>query len=78
MPSFSIKRQSTRFVYKSGKIIATFEVDPNGKITYFDSPTSNRVKEYHFEQSDPEIVKAIAKMLGQTAKIAEKEVAKND
>lgn len=72
MPSFSIKRQSTRYVYKSGKFIATFEVDEAGKITYYDGINSKTVKEYHFEKSDPEVVKAIAKMLGQTAKIAEK------
>lgn len=74
MPSFSIKRQNTRYVYKSGKIIATFEVDAAGKITYYDGVDSHKVKEYHFEESDPAIVKAIAKMLGQTAKVAEKEL----
>ncbi len=54
--------------------MATFEVDQNGKLTYYNGKDSSEVKEYHFELSSPEVVKGIAKMLGQTSKIAEKQI----
>lgn len=64
----------TRYKLQTNKFVATFEVDSNGRMTFFKSPDSSAVKEYHFECSDPVVVKAIAKLLGQAAKVAEQQI----
>lgn len=74
MASTKVTKVCTRYVVQTGKFMATFEVDGNGKMTFYSAPNSRQIKEYHFEGSDPAVVKAIAKLLGQAANVAEKEL----
>lgn len=62
----------TRYKISFGKFTATFEIDSNGKMTFYDNPNCRQIKDYHFELSDPVVVKAVAKLLGQAARVAEK------
>lgn len=73
MAATKVTKLTTRYAIQTGNFVATFEVDRNGRMTFYTGANSRTVKEYHFESSDPKVVKAIAKLLGQAANIAEKE-----
>lgn len=61
-----------RYKLQHGKFIATFEVNQDGDMTFFDAINSQNAKDYHFELSKPGTVKMIAMLLRQAADIATK------
>lgn len=61
--------QTIRYKVQSGKFVATFEVDKDGKMTFYDGINSHTVKKYHFEGSDPEVVERVAKLMLQAVKL---------
>ena len=71
MSKTTISKILTRYKIKTGNFIATFDINEDGKMTFYSSPQATKVKDYHFELSNPSVVKAVAKLLGQSAKVAE-------
>jgi hypothetical protein len=66
--------ETRRYIVRLGRLTATFEVTHDAKMTFFDGPKSKQIKEYHFELSDPLVVKKVSALITECAKVALKAV----
>lgn len=82
-PEFKlIKNQhswSVRYNVADRHLKASFEINSEGKITFYDGWGSNNPKDFHFEDSNPAVVVAIANLLKACVKQAKEvlEIQKN-
>lgn len=58
-----VMQKNGRYKTQRGDGIATFAVSEEGKVTIYENRTGDIVKDYHFEDSDPEIVRRVATLL---------------
>lgn len=63
---------SSRYKLQRGKVIVTFEVDGSDRMTFFTGINSRQPKDYHFQDSDPDVVIAVAKLITEAAQFVKK------